>query len=413
MKTLPVFCLLIFSLFLISATAQSAFVTTDPTWAPVHHHKSSRASQEVLISSASYQAGSSLPVAYDSATYVYADPAAPFTATGAFAWTESDQVQLNNATRTFFNSNRMTRTLDAQGTELSVVLEQYDTFSNSYQNSLQWTTTYDAANNKQSVTVQTWNTASNAWVNSTRTLYSYNSTHHRTGSITEVWPPTATAWQANSSDTFFLNAAGDDTLWINRRWDSASHVWINAIEYISTYSPSGNKVQRLSYLWSGSAWNSMPDARINWAFDTDNNQIFQANLSWNANTSAWDSIYRFTWSYDSYGNQDISTQHSWLGTGQYDNVHRYHYQLVATGIEDQSAGSARIYPNPATDHIFISSPVAADIEIYNTVGDLIRSAAVSDSRAMDINTSALPAGLYIAHVKYEDSTSTISKFIKN
>ncbi len=82
-----------------------------------------------------------------------------------------------------------------------------------------------------------------------------------------------------------------------------------------------------------------------------------------------------------------------------------------TGIADQEAENAQIYPNPATDFITLQNTETVDVvEIFNMMGaQVIRKTHVAAGE--QINISQLTSGIYFLKQTTDGSTST-QKFIK-
>lgn len=71
-----------------------------------------------------------------------------------------------------------------------------------------------------------------------------------------------------------------------------------------------------------------------------------------------------------------------------------------------------IYPNPATDNVFVkfqNPPNKEILEIYNTYGNLIKSKKINSS-TMNINISDLPNGVY--YLRMKNNTQRSARFIK-
>lgn len=83
-----------------------------------------------------------------------------------------------------------------------------------------------------------------------------------------------------------------------------------------------------------------------------------------------------------------------------------------TAIEETTGDISDIilYPNPATNQLFIkTNSVAEQINIYNTVGRLVSQ--TSEPLINRIDISALPSGIYIAEIKMSD-TSVKKRWVK-
>ncbi len=74
----------------------------------------------------------------------------------------------------------------------------------------------------------------------------------------------------------------------------------------------------------------------------------------------------------------------------------------------------RLFPNPATDYIYIESdrPISR-VSIFNTSGLVEKSHNNKDGFACYINISSLQEGLYFIRVTFEDKTMQTMKFIIN
>ena len=87
----------------------------------------------------------------------------------------------------------------------------------------------------------------------------------------------------------------------------------------------------------------------------------------------------------------------------------------ATATEDHiiTDGSVKLFPNPATDVLFINFEVAASanihIEVLNVEGKVINSSSISAAsgkNSTSINTSELPAGMYYLKMKSNNAILT-------
>lgn len=82
------------------------------------------------------------------------------------------------------------------------------------------------------------------------------------------------------------------------------------------------------------------------------------------------------------------------------------------GIDDIKTERIKIYPNPASDHITVTTPNSGEqsITIYNSRGQLVLQTTISSQRTA-INVSSYPEGIY--YVRLQDSEGEGStKFIK-
>jgi len=87
-------------------------------------------------------------------------------------------------------------------------------------------------------------------------------------------------------------------------------------------------------------------------------------------------------------------------------------EAVHADIVDQTSGAMNIYPNPATDHIFIELPGEAStlIQLYHISGALILQTYTMHG-SVEISVAELPAGVYLICTPENNGTGS-STFIK-
>ncbi|MGD9993581.1 MAG: M14 family zinc carboxypeptidase [Salinivirgaceae bacterium] len=86
-----------------------------------------------------------------------------------------------------------------------------------------------------------------------------------------------------------------------------------------------------------------------------------------------------------------------------------------TGIEQQQTAAFKLFPNPATNYLTISYPLAtnnqtANLKIYNTLGSLLHSQSV-ESPETHIDVSDYPSGIYFISLSQPGIKPDIQKFI--
>ncbi len=85
-------------------------------------------------------------------------------------------------------------------------------------------------------------------------------------------------------------------------------------------------------------------------------------------------------------------------------------EVVATKVNNLETAGLTVYPNPATNVVNITGADIKDIQLFNTVGQLIHKYNISSSKAQ-INVSDLPQGIYLLRINTEKGTRTV-RFIK-
>ncbi len=76
-------------------------------------------------------------------------------------------------------------------------------------------------------------------------------------------------------------------------------------------------------------------------------------------------------------------------------------ECLFIGMEENPfAEGVKVYPNPATDHITVDSPVAAGIEIYDVLsGQVYFRTATDGTEPADVDISELRAGVYFVRLE--------------
>lgn len=83
-----------------------------------------------------------------------------------------------------------------------------------------------------------------------------------------------------------------------------------------------------------------------------------------------------------------------------------------TGIQDKSTDQPyRVYPNPATDHLFIEAQVGSYVRLYNYLGVLLKEETISDNE-IRMDTEDLPKGIYMLCISNKQRSSVIKITIK-
>jgi hypothetical protein len=92
------------------------------------------------------------------------------------------------------------------------------------------------------------------------------------------------------------------------------------------------------------------------------------------------------------------------------NTKRYivHY-TVETGIGNDIMPLVQVYPNPATDQIFINGVKDTRVSIYSVDGKLVKSIESFTGTAIDV--SELRNGIYVLHITTSDGNVIRKKIV--
>ena len=85
----------------------------------------------------------------------------------------------------------------------------------------------------------------------------------------------------------------------------------------------------------------------------------------------------------------------------------FHYSTT-DGIEEQDDSMLTLYPNPTRDRVVVEGIEAAEVQVYNALGQLVKTVQGSN----EINVSGLPSGIYSIRVTMNDGNLFLNKIIK-
>ncbi len=84
---------------------------------------------------------------------------------------------------------------------------------------------------------------------------------------------------------------------------------------------------------------------------------------------------------------------------------------ITIDVEDMDAANLSVYPNPATDYVVLDLDGSANVEIFNTIGDIVQSIE-SYNGGTEINIENLEAGAYFFRITNNNETSLQKVIVK-
>ncbi|MBI9034230.1 MAG: carboxypeptidase regulatory-like domain-containing protein [Bacteroidales bacterium] len=84
---------------------------------------------------------------------------------------------------------------------------------------------------------------------------------------------------------------------------------------------------------------------------------------------------------------------------------------ITIDVEDMEANGIAVYPNPATEYVVLDMQGSAKVEIFNTIGDIVKSIENYNS-GNEINIENLEAGAYFFRITNNDHTSIQKVIVK-
>ena len=141
----------------------------------------------------------------------------------------------------------------------------------------------------------------------------------------------------------------------------------------------------------------------------------QVNVA-TVNNLATDDCYLFR-IYDSQGNgiccnygngyyyiKDASGAKIVEGEGSFGDMAAHNISIRnLTGVEDNSATTVNIYPNPADNKIFVDGVDVQTVEVYNSVGQMVASVGGASGKT-GVDVAAFDNGVYFVRVVVSDGS---------
>ncbi|MDD4148551.1 MAG: T9SS type A sorting domain-containing protein [Bacteroidales bacterium] len=321
----------------------------------------------------------------------------------------------------WMNSFKATFTYDDNGNELSYLFKRW--LNGAWANERRHTHIYDGNGNMLTRLIEKWE--SGVWVNDYRHTHTYDDNENILTILAEQ--SESNNWRNYYRDTYTYDDRGNVATYIHALWQI--NEWNNYQRYTYTYDDNGNILTLLVANALSNEW--MNSVIYTCTYDDIGNRLAELCEQWQSNELVY--YNRIAYTYDDNGNSVTGMFEEWQsGTWQpgaselelysYQNsflkfygLHRYEASFISfttdvVSVKDDN--SIAIYPNPATDLIFLSLSNFENtiVEIFNIQGQLCQSLNLQ-SNETEINIANLPKGLYLLKVK-SPTKIEVRKFIK-
>ncbi len=81
--------------------------------------------------------------------------------------------------------------------------------------------------------------------------------------------------------------------------------------------------------------------------------------------------------------------------------------MFITGIDDPNAVTTNLYPNPAQDHVTVTStqPMTR-VTVTNYVGQVVYTSELFEATTVELNTSSYQTGVYLVKIDTDNGVVT-------
>ena len=263
-------------------------------------------------------------------------------------------------------------------------------------------------------TYRIWDEISNSWGNFRHHTFSYYDDERVKEEVIYIWSENENDWIPFERINYSYDT--NERSMIFQKWNEDSGTWENDEEVITLYDGNPNKwILRTERKWEDGAWQNY--RKLEYFWDDNDLLIETLVLHWQIDQEVWENSTRILSPNDENGNwiEDIM-QHWDTQLGEWDNAYKisYYWSLhEVVAIKDESNPSFQIYPNPASEVIYISldefSGCDVEVQIFDARGKcctkLNLNAILPDQR-LQIDVSDKPTGLYFVKLKAAGQTTT-------
>jgi hypothetical protein len=162
--------------------------------------------------------------------------------------------------------------------------------------------------------------------------------------------------------------------------------WENLNRQVWTFDSSNNIVSATYSEWKNGSWS---DRSITlWSYDINNDMTHWFVQDWDTVSASWKNFLQAFLTYDSTSKIVSYTKQIWNGTTvswENNDSTRYYYHNLSAGIHtDAALQDIAVYPNPATDYIYIHSADAnvEEIRLLNSSGQLLLTQSGNGNTSM-------------------------------
>ena len=92
---------------------------------------------------------------------------------------------------------------------------------------------------------------------------------------------------------------------------------------------------------------------------------------------------------------------------------RFHVHFFNDGVADNRLEeSLAVYPNPATDRLFVNGNSLQQVKLFNAMGQCVLMKMVDNKSNTEISLENLPSGMYMLHVTTNGGETVVKKVMK-
>jgi hypothetical protein len=295
--------------------------------------------------------------------------------------------------------------------------------------------TYTASGDIKQITSYNFEGGTGQWVIVHKSVNTYNQPSVLFTTTGYLWDNGLSQWIPNHKEEYAYHVNGKVAGQTYFSWNSSLKEWmyLNRAEF--TFDESGNQLVKYYSVSEDGTDQWIPSSKNEAAYDDNANMNESKYYYWDKVRSAWALSYKDTYLWDLtlnrseimlpayFPTENFNSRltgmifHAWnpdSGSWSYQGQgFLYYSEASASGVPDIRMPRARIFPNPATDHLQVESPgnhLPYIVELYDNQGRLaIRKELTGNEQ---ISLENLAAGPYLYKILLNGQTQ-VGKIIKN
>ncbi len=357
--------------------------------------------------------------------------------------------QYDTASSQFVNQDKEIYTY-AQTTDPKpnlVNIYQWDTANATWIDDKRGTITYNSNFQFTDIIIEAKDISNNTWVNSFHYIRNYDANFRLLEHLMQQWQSNAWVNVRKKSVSYTSMANYDEIVIENFNWDSVNSSWAINDKHIEHVDSNNNILQEEYYYWD--SLNSQLFGSNKLVYNYNTNDIEVDYYMWDSQTQNWSSdiLSKYVFNYDmSVPKSDLILPYYLTPSGlptdtlfetgipAFDGLNHkllskeffsratasdpwspvfkkiYNYTDTSVSIEDHRQITAKVYPNPFSDHIRFE--VASDtysLNLFDLNGRLLFAADLNANES--VNLSFLNKGIYIYKVQTNQGVAS-GKIIK-
>jgi hypothetical protein len=273
------------------------------------------------------------------------------------------------------------------------------------------------------------------WITLYKTVHAYDQPSVLVRKTNYWWDNGLSQWILSDKEEYAYHINGKLSGEVHFFWDPSLKEWRFTVKAEYTYDGSGNRLGEYNYSSEDGTDQWIPNEKSEASFDENGNMSESTYYNWDRERSVWVPSYAESYLWDLTLNRSDILFPVYFPTENFNNRMTemnfygwdpdggkwfqegqgflYYSEASASGVPDIRMPRARIYPNPATDHLQVESPgnhLPYIVELYDNQGRLaIRKELTGNEQ---ISLENLAAGPYLYKILLNGQTQA-GKIIKN